>query len=132
MPLRYPPVTGELIKMEINEIVREIDAQVARLVQARGVLTGVADRTALQTKRGRPSGSVSAGNISKPEPTKPGRKLVVRPMSQEARARIAAAQKARWAKSKQAAKSVQGAVKATATVPLKKSLAKKSLSAKKV
>jgi hypothetical protein len=53
-------------------------------------------------------------------------------MSQEAGARIAAAQKARWAKSKQAAKSVQGAVKATATVPLKKSLAKKSLSGKKV
>ena len=68
--------------MEINHIITEIDAEIARLQQAKDLLNGTT------TKR-------SPGRAA--APTK-------RTMSAAGRARIAAAQKARWAKVKKAAK----------------------------
>jgi hypothetical protein len=65
--------------MEATEIIQTIDAEIARLEQARAVLNG---HTA-PAKRGRPKATAMA---------KPPRRKI----SPEGRARIAAAQKARW------------------------------------
>jgi hypothetical protein len=73
--------------MEINHIITEIDAEIARLQQAKDLLNG----TTTKRSPGRPAAHIASG------PTK-------RTMSAAGRARIAAAQKARWAKVKKAAK----------------------------
>jgi len=73
--------------MDIDTIVAELDAEIARLEQVRAVLAGSA-----------PSAAAA------PAPAKTAKKRGGhRKMSPEARARIAAAQKARWAKAKQGA-----------------------------
>jgi hypothetical protein len=71
--------------MDTTEIIQTIDAEIARLEKARTLLNG----NTSPAKRGRPSGSTLTATA------KPRRK-----MSAEGRARIAAAQKARWAKAK--------------------------------
>jgi hypothetical protein len=71
--------------MDTTEIIETIDAEIARLERARALLNG----HTTPVKRGRPTGSTDITT------TKPRRK-----MSPEARAKIAAAQKARWAKAK--------------------------------
>lgn len=63
--------------MHTTEIIAEIDAEIARLLQAKVLLSGTT------TKRSQPG-------------------VVKRQLSPESRARIAAAQKARWAKAKKA------------------------------
>lgn len=73
--------------METNAILAAIDAEILRLQSARALLTG--DKVAKRGP-GRPKGS-SVGSKK-------------RRLSPEARAKIAAAQKARWAKAKKAAK----------------------------
>lgn len=73
--------------MDTNAIVAAIDAEIQRLQDARALLTGDAG---VKRRPGRPKGSAAG-------PAK-------RRLSPEARARIAAAQKARWAKTKKAAK----------------------------
>jgi len=74
--------------MNRNNIVLEIDAEISRLQQVRGLLAGT--------------------NAGKPKPRQVGASLrnnkAVRTLSAAARAKISAAQKARWAKSKRAAK----------------------------
>jgi hypothetical protein len=121
--------------MEINEIVRELDGLISRLVQARGVLTGLPGLNVINPKRGRPAGSISASKVANSQPTKPRSKPVaVRSLSREARARIAAAQKARWAKRKKEAAAAQSTVTTPATagsVSPKKAPAKKSIPTKK-
>jgi hypothetical protein len=72
--------------MDTTEIIQTIDAEIARLEQAKALLDG---HTA-PAKRGRPVSSKPAATL------KPRR----RKMSAEGRARIAAAQRARWAKAK--------------------------------
>ena len=72
--------------MESNEIIAAIDAEIARLQQARALLSG----TSAKAKPGRPKGS---GN--KPQ----GRKRV---LSADARKRIADAQRRRWAERRKA------------------------------
>ena len=67
--------------METNQILVAIDAEIQRLKEARTILSGLSDR---------PKKQVSSGNR--------------RHLSTQARARIAAAQKARWAKVKKQAK----------------------------
>ena len=67
--------------METNQLLLAIDAEIQRLNEARTILSG---------RSGRPTKQVSSG--------KP------RHLSAQARARIAAAQKARWAKMKKQAK----------------------------
>jgi hypothetical protein len=77
--------------MDTNNIVSEIDAEISRLHQVRALLTGTS--TTAKRKPGRPAGT------SLPKKTK-----AVRSLSAEAREKIAAAQRARWAKSRKAAK----------------------------
>ena len=112
--------------MNTNDIVLEIDAEISRLQQARTILSGT--HTAMKRKPVRPAGT------SLPRGAK-----AVHTMSAEARAKIAAAQKARWAKSKKAAKKAARNVAAVpavkgstpnGTVP-KTAPAKKAVSAKK-
>lgn len=67
--------------MELSNIIREIDKEIERLGQARGILSSMGD-TPQQERTAR----------------KPGRKR--RHMSEEGRRRIAAAQRKRWAKMK--------------------------------
>jgi hypothetical protein len=68
--------------METRQIIVEIDAEIGRLRQARALLGGRETGNGLITRRARKK----------------------RTMSVEGRARIAAAQRARWAKQKRAAK----------------------------
>jgi hypothetical protein len=72
--------------MKSKPIIAELDAEIARLQQAKALLTG----TTVKRGPGRPSKSSTA----------PAKRI----LSPEARARIAAAQKARWAKVRKAAK----------------------------
>jgi hypothetical protein len=70
--------------MQTTEIIAEIDAEISRLQEAKSLLSGI-----VKPAPGRPAGATSS--------TK-------RVLSPEARARIVAAQKARWAKVRKAAK----------------------------
>ena len=108
--------------MEIPEIVRALDAQIAQLQQVRQLLSDSASTSVPSEepakRRGRPPGT------AKPVEAKPAGK---RTMSEEGKARIAAAQKKRWAKSKKAAKAAASAIVAnTAAAPAKKAPAKKA------
>ena len=110
--------------MDRNNIVLEIDAEISRLQHARALLAG--------TNAGKPKPRTS-GSAS------PRNKKPVRTLSAAARARISAAQKARWAKSKRAAKkearNAAAAAAAKKTAPngpvRKKASAKKAVSVKK-
>jgi hypothetical protein len=73
--------------MSITDVVSEIDREIARLEQAKQLLTGVVVKRG-PGRPGRPKGSTN----------KPRRVL-----SAAARAKIAAAQRARWAKVKKTA-----------------------------
>jgi hypothetical protein len=75
--------------MDRNNIVLEIDAEISRLQQVRALLAGT------NTGRPKPRASASASLRN----NRPARTL-----SAAARAKISAAQKARWAESKRAAK----------------------------
>ena len=75
--------------LEVNRILAEIDAQIAKLQQARALLAGSSTATAAVKKAvGRPR--KSAATTSKAT-------LKKRTLSPEARKRIADAQKKRWA-----------------------------------
>jgi hypothetical protein len=71
--------------MDTNEIIAQIDAEIARLQQAKSLLSG----TTITATRG----PYKAAAIHMPV-------IIKRTMSPEGRARIAAAQKKRWAKAK--------------------------------
>lgn len=81
--------------MSTDTLIAEIDDEIARLQQARTLLSGAASPAT--KKRGRPAGAVKA--VAAGRPVKKKRKL-----SPQGRARIVAAAKARWAKAKAAAK----------------------------
>jgi len=81
--------------MNLNDIVAQIDAEISRLTQARHALLGISPtkgpgRPRTTSALAIPSVAV-AGAVVKPKKRK---------MSPAGRARIAAAQKARWAKVK--------------------------------
>jgi hypothetical protein len=78
---------GIILAMDTAKIIQSIDAEIARLEQARELLNG--HRTT--PKRGR-----SASSTTATVRTLRKRRMI----SAEGRARIAAAQKARWAKAK--------------------------------
>jgi hypothetical protein len=74
--------------LEVTRILAEIDAQVAKLLQARALLAGSGPAPVAKKAVGRPRKVVAA-------PTK--KTSVKRSLSPEARKRIADAQKRRWA-----------------------------------
>ena len=74
--------------MEVSRIIAELDAQIAKLQQARALLAGT---TAPAAGRGRPKGSKNAASAA---PATATRK---RKLSPEGRKRIADAMKKRWA-----------------------------------
>lgn len=76
-----------MVVMNLEDMVAALGAEIGRLRQARALLSDL--EAAPSARRGRPK---SAAASDQP-PTRPKRNL-----SPEARARIAAAQKARWAK----------------------------------
>jgi len=80
--------------MALNEILAQIDVEIARLQQARALLgaTGVQ-----KARRGRPKLNTDGSLLSKPAKKK-------RNLSPEGRARIAEAVKRRWARQKAAKK----------------------------
>ena len=82
--------------MEVNRILAEIDAQIAKLQQARALLagSGTTPTPAVAKKAvGRPRKIVAAPVATKSTAKKSGK----RNLSPEARKRIADAQKKRWA-----------------------------------
>ncbi len=85
----------------MNEILEAIDVEIAKLQQVRAMLAGGTDVVAtvesLTKRRGRPKGSVN-------KTAAPAKTSTKRVLSVEGRARIAAAQKARWAAKKTANK----------------------------
>ncbi len=74
--------------MAVSAIIAEIDAQIAKLQQARALLAGT---TLERVGRGRPKGSKNAVTVAAPKKT--GK----RKLSPEGRKRIADAMKKRWA-----------------------------------
>ena len=80
--------------MDVSRILSEIDAEIARLQQARNALTGIAasGTVAPRRGRGRPKGSVSKKTSTRK-----------RNLSPEGRKRIADAMKRRWAERRAAA-----------------------------
>ena len=83
------PFSYEEIELSLESIVAEIDSQIARLGQAKRLLS---DSPAPKNGPGRPRLNGAATAV----PVKPKR----RTLSAAARAKISAAQKARWAKAK--------------------------------
>jgi hypothetical protein len=77
--------------MDVTSLLKEIDAEIARLEVARSAVAGLSSSPVAPVKRGRgrPKGST---NSAKPKK---------RTMSPEGRARIAAAMKKRWAAKKE-------------------------------
>ena len=83
--------------LEVSRIIAEIDAQIAKLQQARALLQG-APAEAQKPGRGRPRKNPLTSPAPKAVPTKGKRTL-----SPEARKRIADAQKRRWAERRKSA-----------------------------
>jgi hypothetical protein len=79
--------------MNIETILEQIDAEIAKLQQVKALLNG----TGVQRGSGRPGASLVVSRILSVEPIR-------HHMSAEGKARIAAAQKARWAAQKRADK----------------------------
>ncbi len=75
--------------MEVSGIIAQIDAQIAKLQQARALLAGT---TTGQTGRGRPKGSKNGAKAAATP-----KKATKRKLSPEGRKRIADAMKKRWA-----------------------------------
>ena len=94
--LAFLEYAGYTLQMIINGILSALDEEINKLQQARALLTGNSAKVAAPVKRGpgRP----------KKTTTSPAKKSAKRVLSEEARAKIAAAQKARWAAAKKAAK----------------------------
>ena len=113
--------------MNTSEILSAIDQEISRLEQARSLLQGSngPSTPAVEVKRrGRPPGQ------AKPLPDKAAPVKQTRTMSEDGRARIAAAQKARWALKK---KADQKAAKAAMPNPAaKKTAVKKNAAPAKV
>jgi len=111
--------------MSIANFISEIDAEIARLEQARTLLSGTESPAA--KKRGRPAKAAKAAGVVKAVADKPVKKKKKRNLSPEGRARIAAAAKARWAKiTAQKKAAAKAAAKPAKKAPTKKAPAKKS------
>jgi hypothetical protein len=96
--------------MNTEQIIEQIDAEIVKLQQAKALLTGTEAKPKVTRGPGRPKSDISKRILS----VKPAR----RKLSAEGKTRIAAAQKARWAKVKKAAKKITPA-KAVKTIEAK-------------
>ncbi len=86
--------------MNTSEILSAIDQEISRLEQARSLLqssNGPSTHAVEVKRRGRPPGKATKAPVTTEAPVKQART-----MSEDGRARIAAAQKARWAAKKKA------------------------------
>jgi hypothetical protein len=87
--------------MNTNDIILTIDAEISRLQRAKALLT---DTFTAKRKPGRPAAASASGKATSFNPaefdTRPRKRVG---MSAAGRARIAAAQKARWARFKKGA-----------------------------
>ena len=84
--------------MALTDVIEQIDAEIAKLQQAKALLGGISDALAEQKmKPGRPKGSTNA--VKTPAKKTAGK----RTLSPEARKAIADAQKKRWAEKRKAA-----------------------------
>jgi hypothetical protein len=77
--------------LDTASIIQEIDLEISSLVQVKAILSG----TTIKRSPGRPKQPQALAKTVAVEPTKRG-------MSAEGRAKVAAAQKLRWAKSRKA------------------------------
>ena len=86
--------------MALEDVISQIDAEIAKLQQARALLAGTPD--ALKPGRGRPKGSKNVAE--KPAPAAPAApaKKGKRQLSPEGRKAIADAMKRRWAEKRNA------------------------------
>ncbi len=89
--------------MQTDSILDQIDKEITRLEQARALLTGEARNEQTLKRRGRAKGSKSSAVKESAAVAKTPR----RTMSEAGKARIAAAQKARWAAQKKSASRVK-------------------------
>jgi hypothetical protein len=112
--------------MNTSDIVLAIDAEIAQLQKVKALLTGTG--LTMKRKSGRPAGAAAPNKATSFNPVKSAEKPEKRrTMSAEGRAKIAAAQKARWAKSKRAAKKAAHKV---ASAPAKKAVTAKTVARK--
>jgi hypothetical protein len=88
-----------MLGMNTNELIEALDAEIARLEQARAILDGnrLGNGRSAAAKRGRPAKATSFDHGANVIQAKAGKR---RTISAEGRGRIASAQKARWAKTK--------------------------------
>lgn len=85
--------------MQVSQILKEVDDEIARLQQARNLLAGES-----KNRRGRPASKAASAT------SRPGKKR--RTLSAEGRKKIAEAMKRRWSeRKKQAAKSAKAEAK---------------------
>jgi hypothetical protein len=90
--------------MSMNDIILTIDAEISRLQQAKALLTDTFSLTSAKRKPGRPATASGSGKATSFNPADFDAKARKRHgMSAAGRARIAAAQKARWARFKKVA-----------------------------
>ena len=105
--------------MNTNDILNAIDQEISKLQQARTILAGtvVSPATTVQPakRRGRPKGSGVKATVPVPLPAKSVKKA----LSSEAKARIAAAQVARWAAKRKAVEAAERAAKRASAKPAK-------------
>jgi hypothetical protein len=112
--------------LNTNDLILAIDTEIGLLQKVRALL--IETETTAKRKRGRPAvvSSPNKATSFNPAavPTKPKKR---RPMSTEGRAKIAAGQKARWAKSRKTAKRV---TPKAASTPAKNVVAAKTIARK--
>jgi hypothetical protein len=91
--------------MNTQDIILSIDAEISRLQQAKDILAQTSSLNPDKRKRGRPTAASGRSEASSFNPAKLDAKAPKRrKISAEGRGRIAAAQKARWAKLKTVSK----------------------------
>jgi hypothetical protein len=104
--------------VNIQDIVAQIDAEISRLQQVKVLLSGTS--TTGSRKSNQPVST-----------SRPGKARTRRTLSVEARAKISAAQKARWAKSKNAAKKAAPNAAGTSTAKKTDTVGSRAKSTKK-
>jgi hypothetical protein len=116
--------------MPIQDILSSIDQEISKLQRARTLLAGLNDVEALVKQRGRPKGI----SVKLKAPSAPVKKRAAkRTMSSEGKARIAAAQKARWTKPKTKAAVTHKITSAPSSTPADQSTSRANkASAKKI